>query len=571
MAETTRVEVYPRPKTDRRLFPNIPRFGSSRRAQGDRFLSGFPVEVYESGEEDDLLFVSESRDLSFSGVLVRPPEQHSLAVGDTVFIRFTTPPGTLPESYESRVAVEGTVARVDENNGEIAFQFAENLSNLLARRRWRLLEWAGILLITATLFGILLLRLDSFFYFLFDIPVFLYGICASAFLLSRFVFALFYRNVPIDPAYTPSVTIIIPCFNEEEFITRTIRCALDQDYPEDKLSVILVDDGSTDRSVERVREFEAKASSILKEGKFKVIVHEKNSGKREVMATGTRAATTEMVIFVDSDSFLQPDAVRHLFQPLKDRRIGAVCGRCEVENKWTNAITKMQAVRYFIAFQIFKGAESVFDAVTCLSGPLSCYRRKLVMKHLDAWLSQTFFGMPATFGDDRSLTNFLLPKHRVVYQHDAVCSTIVPSTMKQFLTQQMRWKRSWFRESLRAGGFMWRCEPFMSVSFYAGLLLPVLAPFIVLRSFVYIPLVYGYFPVTFALGLVAMAMLISSTYLVLKRSNMWMYGALFCFFYLTILLWQMFPAMMTFWKSEWGTRATAADVKAKGGSAARST
>lgn len=82
--------------------------------------------------------------------------------------------------------------------------------------------------------------MDSVFYFLFDVPVFFYGICTSLFLVSRFFFALFYRNVPIDPEYTPSVTIVIPCFNEEKFITRTIRCALDQDYPEDKLKVIVV-------------------------------------------------------------------------------------------------------------------------------------------------------------------------------------------------------------------------------------------------------------------------------------------------------------------------------------------
>lgn len=557
-------EIFPEPKADRRLFPNIPREGKSRRGRGERFLGNIPIEVYRAAEDSRLLFEAASIDLSFSGALLQAPAGAAgLEAGDRVFLRFTLPGGVLPESYESRVAMEARIARADAAGGQLAVAFAEDLTSFLARRRWRLFEYLGLILICLTAAGIVFIRMDSVFFFLFDVPVFLYGICSSAYLVSRFFFALFYRNVPVDEQYTPSVTIIIPCFNEEKFITRTIRCALDQNYPEEKLSVIVVDDGSRDKSVERVREFQALASRYIDPKRLKVVIHEKNQGKRHVMATGARAADSELLVFVDSDSFLESDAVRQLVQPLRNPKVGAVCGRCEVENKWTNAVTKMQAVRYFIAFQIFKGAESVFDAVTCLSGPLSCYRRALVLEYLEPWLNQTFFGLPATFGDDRSLTNFILPHHRVVYQHDSVCTTIVPSTVKQFLTQQMRWKRSWLRESLRAGKFMWRTEPFMALSFYAGLILPVLAPVVVLRAFVFIPVVYGFFPVTFIIGFVMMAMLVSATYLILKRNRMWIYGGIFCLFYLTVLLWQMLPAVFTFWKAEWGTRETAADLAAK--------
>ena len=74
-------------------------------------------------------------------------------------------------------------------------------------------------------------------------------------------------------------------------------------------------------------------------------------------------------------------------------------------NTYTNSLTKMQSVRYYIAFRIMKAAEGYFDAVTCLSGPLSCYRKDLVLAHKEAWLHQTFLGQKATFGDDRSMTN----------------------------------------------------------------------------------------------------------------------------------------------------------------------
>lgn len=536
---------------------------------GERYLGQVAIEVFANPTDERPLFVAVSKDLSYSGVLLALPAGAAAPnVGDQVFLRFSIPPGTLPEGYESRVSVQASVVRVVAEAGELALQFAESLNSLLERNRWRWFEWLGMLSILLTLVIIVYLRMDSVFYFVFDVPVFFYGIASSLYLISRFAFAMFYRTVPVDENYQPSVTIIIPCFNEEKFITRTIRCALDQNYPPDKLRVILVDDGSHDRSVERAREFKEQTKHIIGDERFTIIVHETNSGKREVMATGTRAATTDLLVFVDSDSFLESEAIRQLVQPLKDPRVGAVCGRCDVENKWTNYLTKMQTVRYYIAFQVFKAAESVFNSVTCLSGPLSCYRRELVLKHLDAWLGQTFFGMRATFGDDRSLTNFLLPDNWVVYQHTSVCSTIVPSTIHQFLKQQMRWKRSWLRESLRAAKFMWKREPFMALSFYGGLVLPVLAPIVVLRAFVFVPIVYGYFPIVFIIGFIMMAMLVSSAYLFLKRSGMWIYGGLFCLFYLAILLWQMLPATLTFWKSEWGTRATAHDVPAKGKSGA---
>ena len=133
--------------------------------------------------------------------------------------------------------------------------------------------------------------------------------------------------------------------------------------------------------------------------------------------------------------------------------------------------------------------------------------------------------------------------------------------MKQFLRQQMRWKRSWLREAMRAASFMWLKEPFAALSFYGGLVLPILAPLIVLRALVYMPIVHGIWPLTFLFGIFLMSLLMSASYLLLKRSSLWVYGAVFCAFYLTVLLWQMLPAMLTFWKSEWGTRETIKDLR----------
>ena len=275
---------------------------------------------------------------------------------------------------------------------------------------------------------------------------------------------------------------------------------------------------------------------------------------------GAKEAKHELVLFVDSDSFLNPYAIRNIVQPFKDARCGGVSGRTDVANTYTNSLTKMQSVRYYIAFRIMKAAEGLFDAVTCLSGPLSCYRKDLVLRYADDWLNQRFLGHKATFGDDRAMTNFILRHHRTDYQDTAICYTIVPNDYDVFLKQQMRWKRSWLRESLVASTFMWKKEPFMSVMFYMGLLVPIIAPFIVCYNLIYIPIMHRVFPFTFILGMFLMAGLMSACQLFLRRSTTWLYGIWFCLYYEMVLLWQMPIAWFTFWKSTWGTRMTPADV-----------
>jgi hyaluronan synthase len=207
-----------------------------------------------------------------------------------------------------------------------------------------------------------------------------------------------------------------------------------------------------------------------------------------------------------------------------------------------------------------KAAEGYFEAVTCLSGPLSCYRKSLVLKYKDEWLEQRFLGQKATFGDDRSMTNFILRHNRTGYQDRAVCHTIVPNTYSVFLKQQMRWKRSWLRESLIAASFMWKKEPFMALSFYMGMVVPIAAPLIVLYNLIYIPIAHRVFPTTFLLGLLMMSLMMSMAQLYLRRSSTWLFGMWFCLYYEAVLLWQMPVAWVTFWKSTWGTRMTSADI-----------
>ncbi len=539
-----------------------------------RYVADFDVLLIAEGKKKKQAIKARAVDISSTGLLIElVGEEDSFQVGDKYNIRFNIPPGTMPEGFESNVKLDAVTVRLftRQQDGQekqmVAFEFAKPLTEYFQKKRWGYSVYTASGLLFVAVAFIMLMRVESIIYFKYNYLLYLYSLIAAAFLLTRYMFGALYRDVPLNPDYTPGVSIIIPCFNEEEWIHRTILSCINQDYPIDKLEVIVVDDRSTDRSVEQIQKviemLHREAERYATKDRLQMVVVEKNGGKREALMQGVELAKHDLVVFVDSDSFLEPTAIKHLVQPFQDPKMGGVAGRTDVENKYTNSVTKLQTVRYYIAFRIMKAAESWFDSVTCLSGPLSCYRKDLVIKHSEAWLNQKFLGQPATFGDDRSMTNFILKTHRTAYQDTAICSTVVPSDMSVFLKQQMRWKRSWLRESLRAAFFIWRKEPFMAIFFYIGLIVPIAAPIIVVYNLVYVPLVYQIFPGTFLMGLLMMAMLMSLAHLLFRKSKLWVFGLVFCVFYELVLLWQMPVAWVTFWKSTWGTRETPQDVEAR--------
>lgn len=388
-----------------------------------------------------------------------------------------------------------------------------------------------------------------------------YGLVVCTYIVSRFVFALFYRSAK-DAKLEPRVAIVMPGFNEEAAIADSLRSLLALDYPAAKLEIVAVNDGSTDGTLREMRKVAATAN-----GRVHVIDLGHNQGKRAAMAAGIRATEADIIAFVDSDSVVEPDALRVLVQGFADPKVGAICGHADVLNLNETWLTKMQAVRYFVAFKVVKAAESVFNAVTCCSGCFSAYRREAIMPHLDWWEHQMFLGKESTFGDDRSLTNCVLRTWKVKYEAKAVSHTLVPGTFKQFMTQQLRWKRSWTRESLIVGTFIWRKNPIAAVSTYIGMILPLIAPVIAIRTLIVMPLGFGAgAPFVYLLGVYSMA-IAYGLYYVARRpryDGMWIYGVVFCFFYLFFLLWQTYWAILTSRSASWGTRpATAGTTPAE--------
>lgn len=586
-------DVLLKPKEDRRKLSNVPdktntRSNIDRRniTEIDRntdmeaFIKSAKSGIRYQVDYDVLLILKDKKgkkrkihtrgiDISASGILLSCNEADWLEVvehADKMWIKFEITPGSMPEGYEMKVKIPVHFVRaVKTDEGTMGgFVFEKTLAQYAAKRKDAMMLTTASILITFICVFIVMMRAESVIYFKFNKGLYLYSIIAATFLLSRYFFGAMYKVTPIDMEFEPGVTIIIPCFNEEKWIKRTILSCVNQDYPMDKLEVIVVDDCSNDHSVEKIKEtiqeLKSEGSRYEIENRVSYIVQRENKGKREALCEGVKVAKHELVVFVDSDSFLDPFAIRNLIQPFRDSKMGGVAGRCDVANTYTNYLTKMQSVRYYIAFRVMKAAEAYFDAVTCLSGPLSAYRRQIVLDHMEEWRNQKFLGQRATFGDDRAMTNIVLSHYRTGYQDTAYCSTIVPNTNKVFLKQQMRWKRSWLRESIMAGKFMWRKEPFAALFFYIGLFVPVAAPVVVVYNLIYVPLIQHIFPTTFLVGLLLMSGLMSVVQLLLRRSTTWWYGFVFCIYYELILLWQMPVAWFTFWKSTWGTRLTPADI-----------
>lgn len=401
----------------------------------------------------------------------------------------------------------------------------------------------GIALLAVAIF----IKLNNLTYFWYQPWVNLYSVAVGAFILSRFIIAAFYVAPP-DVGFQPTAGVVIAGRNEGDSIGKTIGRIYAEGYPHDRLEVVVVNDGSTDNTLDEMLSGQGRHHSLV------VVDFEENKGKRHGMAIGALLARSEFLIYVDSDSFLLPGAIHKILQGLADPTVAAVAGHTDVENVTVNALTKMQDVRYFVSYRVMKAAESVFGAVSCCPGCFSAYRKSCVLNVLDRWLHQRFLGRYCTYGDDRSLTNYLLKDYRILYDDEALATTIVPEKWGKYIRQQARWKRSWVREMLFAGRWMWKKHPVAVVSWYAMTILPLIAPLIMFLALVIGPLVY-HRPVGFYVAGVLLVTLLWSFYYLEKTGRPhWWTGFLFTITYALFFSWQGYYSLLTVRKTHWGTR-----------------
>ena len=265
-------------------------------------------------------------------------------------------------------------------------------------------------------------------------------------LLWQVSFALRYKSfAQLLSAQLPSLTVVIPAFNEGSQVRDTVRSIMASDYPRELLQVICIDDGSKDDTWVWI-----KAAYNEFAGDITIIKQPYNQGKRAALMAGFAKATGEVIVTIDSDSEVLPDTLANMVSPfVADERVGSVAGHVRVLNLNAGMIPKILEVSFTSAFDFIRAGQSVYGGVFCTPGALSAYRTTALKPLLEEWSEQTFMGKPATIGEDRALTNLILATgHRVVYQRNAVVLTKAPTTFGSLRLMLTRWARSNVRESL---------------------------------------------------------------------------------------------------------------------------
>ena len=274
---------------------------------------------------------------------------------------------------------------------------------------------------------------------------------------------------PPAPAEWPAVDVVVPCFNENPALLEACcRSVAAQDYP-GRLLVWLVDDGS------RNREELAPVYERWADKGFDVRLLDRNTGKRTAQDEGVRRGSGELIVLMDSDTVLASDAVRQAATRFRDEQVGAVSGSIGVLNAPTNLLTRLIHHRYRLRFQVERPAQGFFTSLLCCSGPFAVYRRRLLSGLWPGYLSQTFAGVPCTNGDDLHLTNLVLATGRqVLFEPRAIASTWVPRSLRQYLRQQLRWNRSFYRELGWTFHGIRSRHPYLALDVLARALLPLL-------------------------------------------------------------------------------------------------
>ena len=258
---------------------------------------------------------------------------------------------------------------------------------------------------------------------------FLGDILMSARLIVVGLFAIIDRlrkpHAQASPGYNPRVAVLIPAFNEETVIVRTIRSVLNSDYK--NLHIIVVDDGSLDRTFDVVRE--AYAAEIAA-GRLQVF-SKPNGGKASALNIALDRISEEVYVGIDADTVIAADAISRLIPHFEDPRIGAMAGNAKVGNR-VNLWTRWQALEYITSQNFERRALDLFHVVTVVPGAIGAWRTAPV---------KAAGGYPLnTVAEDADLTMNLLEQGlRVDYEDRSLAFTEAPVNARGLMRQRFRW------------------------------------------------------------------------------------------------------------------------------------
>ena len=229
----------------------------------------------------------------------------------------------------------------------------------------------------------------------------------------------------------PSVSILIPAYNEERNIAKTIKSILNLDYPKEKIKIIVINDNSTDNTKEIASKFK---DVLVIDNKHKGI------GKASALNQGLRFVNTELFAVLDADSEVNRDSLKKLVQMFDDKKTAAAISRIKVKNL-KNIFTHIQRIEYILATFIRK-LMSKIDTLHITPGVLSVYRTNVIKK------LKNF--------DENNITEDLEIAMRLRYYNynvkmndEAVTYTNVPNSFKALWGQRIRWFRGFIQNNLR--------------------------------------------------------------------------------------------------------------------------
>ncbi|MBA4453378.1 MAG: glycosyltransferase family 2 protein [Nitrosopumilaceae archaeon] len=225
-----------------------------------------------------------------------------------------------------------------------------------------------------------------------------------------------------DLSHYPKVSVIIPAYNEEKVIQKTLESMIETKYP--RKEILFVDDGSTDETL-----------TIAKQFKNDIIVlHKENGGKASALNYGLLYAKGEIVVVVDADTIIGRNSLKEIVKGFEvDKHVAAVAGNIKVRNR-VNWITKCQALEYLVGIQVIRRAFDTFGSITVVPGALGAFKKSFV--------SGTGAYGKETIVEDFDQTIKLL-KAGLITQGSikAVAYTEAPSTLSDFIKQRKRWYR----------------------------------------------------------------------------------------------------------------------------------
>jgi len=389
-------------------------------------------------------------------------------------------------------------------------------------------------------------------------PLLISGIIIIGGIIFRTILWFKYKPMTIkegEKIEWPFISVIMPALNEEELIEKAIDSIFSSLYPQDKLEVICINDGSTDLTLFKMMRAKKKYGD-----KLKIISFRENLGKRRALYAGLKKSRGEIIVTVDTDSKIGRNALKNIVIPLiKEKNTGAVAGRVSVLNEKENFLTKMLSIRYSISFNFGRAYQSVYGSVFCCPGALTAYRKSVLVKFIHQWVHQTFWNVPCTYGEDRALTTQILKAgYMTRFQSNAIVYTKVPTNFSEMSKMYLRWTRSYIRESIIFAAFMFtkyrkknRLLPIADF-FFLNFLHPfhIFAFGIMIYSFFVDPLLI----IRHLALIVVVSFFLSLYYLRTNKSLNFIYGIPYAIITAFFLWWLVPYAALTLKNQSWLTR-----------------